>query len=150
MTMSRLFSLAFVTLTPLLAFASIDVPVTTTPAVAEISIVQKNGQEDGIAELKVKGKTHKITAHAVRAWSVRGGLGALILVVEQKGSAAKQYTLRYYDLDSGRHRTLGAVPFNVADIHESNPTAGLWAFSLTGKDLSTGQPFTVVGDDRAR
>jgi hypothetical protein len=71
--------------------------------------------------MTVKGKVHKITPHAIAVWPVRDGQGALILVVEQKKPAAKQFLLRYYDLDSGRRRVLGAVPFQSATLQESSP-----------------------------
>jgi opacity protein-like surface antigen len=129
----------------LIAMAAVNTPA---PAPPDITIARKPGHEDGIAEIKIKGKVQKITAHAIQAWPVRAGRGALILVVEKKNSAT-QHTLRYYDLDSGRRRVLGAVPFNTADLKESNLIDADWAFALSGKDSSTGQPLTIVGDEEA-
>jgi hypothetical protein len=136
-------------LSPVAAIATDPAPSSALQAIPQIVIVRKSGQEDGVAEIKVKDKVHKITPHAVQAWPVRGGQGALILVVEKKGSSPKQYMLRYYDLDSGRRRVLGAVSFNAAEIHETSAATEQWAFALSGKDLSTRQPLTIVGDEEA-
>ena len=116
------------------------------PASTEITIVRKSGQEDGVAQMIVKNKVRKITSHAVQAWPVRNGGGALILVHDKK---AKQYFLRYYDLGSGRRRVLGAVELSAGTIHESHPDDEAWAFALSGKDLTTGKPITIVGDEQA-
>jgi opacity protein-like surface antigen len=148
----RLRSILLLSLTcifPLAATAAVPASGLAAQEIPQIVIVRKSGQEDGVAEIKVKDKVHKITAHALQAWTVRRGQGALILVVEKKSSAQKQHVLRYYDLDSGRRRALGAVPFNGATIAESDtPDAG-WAFALSGKDLSSGQSVTIVGDEEA-
>ena len=114
-----------------------------------ITVVRKPGREDGFARLTLKGKAHTITSHAVEAWTVRDGQGALVLVIGKSGSTSKQYMLRYYDLDSGRRRILGAVPFNTATLKESHSSEQQWSFALTGKDPATGQLLTVVGDDEA-
>jgi opacity protein-like surface antigen len=116
------------------------------PASTEITIVRKSGQEDGVAQMIVKNKVRKITPHAVQAWPVRNGEGALILVHDKK---AKQYLLRYYDLGSGRRRVLGAVELNAGTMRESHPDDEAWAFALSGKDLTTGKPITIVGDEQA-
>src|SRR5580698_7302497 len=103
-------SLSLLTLCSAAALGA-DTSVDTANVSPQIIIVRSNGKEDGVAQMVVKGKTHKITANALQAWSVREGQGAVILVVEQKRPAAKRYVLRYYDLDSGRRRILGNVPF---------------------------------------
>jgi opacity protein-like surface antigen len=143
-------------LSPLLAQAALeqaalDQPAAPPPAnITDITIVRKPGREDGVAQMKVKDKIHKITPHAVQAWPVREGQGALILIVIEKGdSRPKQYMLRYYDLDSGRRRNLGAVPFPSATVQEFHPAEEDWAFALSGKDLTTSQPITLVGDAQA-
>ncbi len=83
-------------------------------ALSPITIARKPGHEDGQAQITEKGKTRKITPHAVAAWRVRGEDGALVLVLQpSKGNRAKQYVLRYYDLDSGRRRVLGVSAFFV-------------------------------------
>jgi opacity protein-like surface antigen len=128
---------------PVTAMAAIDNP---TQAHTEITIVRKSGQEDGVAQMIVKNKVRKITPHAVQAWPVRNGEGALILVHDKK---AKQYLLRYYNLDSGRRRVLGAVELSAGTMRESNPDDEAWAFALSGKDLTTGRPITIVGDEEA-
>ena len=56
---------------------------TKAAATSSITIVRKPGQEAGEAEMTVNGKVRKIAPHAVAAWMVRDGEGALVLVVEQ-------------------------------------------------------------------
>src|SRR6185437_5008432 len=119
----------------------------TPSPVTTITIVRKDGHRDGVARMTVSGsksKPRSITKHAMQAWPVRDGQGALILVVQKK-----QYLLRYYDLDSGRRRTLGAVPFSHGSLQETKLSHEGWAFALSGKDLSTGQPLTLVGSTDA-
>ena len=119
-------------------------------AAPEITIVRKPGQEDGQAQMIVKGKVQKVAPHAVAAWTVRAGEAALIIVLQPaKGDTPKQYQLRYYDLASGRRRYLGNVPFTVATVNETADKGERWAFALTGNDLKTAAPVTVVGDDEA-
>jgi hypothetical protein len=121
---------------------------TTSPATA-ITIVRKPGQSDGIAQMMEKGKPRKITPHALQAWSVRNGQGALILVLDKKAPAPNQHVLRYYDLDSGRRRVLGVAPFSTATLQQTPSGSEDWAFTLSGKDLTTGQAITIVGDTQA-
>lgn len=121
--------------------------VETTSPITTITIVRKDGHQDGVAQMtgsSGKGKPRSITKHAMQAWPVRDGQGALILIVEKN-----HYLLRYYDLDSGRRRNLGTVPFGHASLQETRlPNEG-WAFALSGTDASTGQPMTLVGSTDA-
>ena len=121
------------------------------PAVtSDITIVRKPGQEDGEAQMTVNGKVRKIAPHAVEAWKVRDGEAALVLVLQPpRGAVAKQYMLRYYDLDSGRRRVLGAVPMAKASLKETEDKEELWSFALSGTDLKTNAPVVVIGDDQA-
>ncbi|HMF64234.1 MAG TPA: hypothetical protein VK608_09115, partial [Edaphobacter sp.] len=128
------------------AKAEIDTPAAISMKPAEITIVRKSGQEDGIAQMVEKGKVRKITAHAVQVWPVRGGEGALILVVEAKSSGPKKYLLRYYDLDTGRRRVLGEVPMKMGTVQESKWADEGWAFALSGNEITSGAPLTLVGD----
>jgi opacity protein-like surface antigen len=134
-----------IALLPPAARAAVD---DTAAKIPQITILQKNGQEGGTAEIMEKGakKPRKITTHAVQGWTVRQGQGALILVVQKKSTGAKQYVLRYYDLDSGRRRTLGTVPISEGTVVEYALREDSWSFALTGKDLTTSQPVTMVGD----
>jgi hypothetical protein len=119
-------------------------------ALAPITIVRKPGHEDGQAQMVEKGKVRKIAPHAVAAWRVRGEDGALLLILQPaKGSVAKQYVLRYYDLDSGRRRVLGAIPMSSASLAETKVSDDRWAFALSGVDTAGGTPVVVVGDDQA-
>lgn len=119
---------------------------------APISIVRKPGHEDGEARIAAtgpKGKPRKIAPHAVAAWRVRGEYGALVIVVQPaKHELPKRYEVRYYDLDSGRRRVLGTVPFSRATLTETKTTDEHWAFALSGTDPQ-GAPVMVVGDDQA-
>src|ERR1700748_1793578 len=107
--------LLFSSLIPLLPVAAFGANTPAVPAQPpQITIIRQTGKEGGEAQMIVKGKAHKITANAVQAWPVREGQGALILVLPHKGSAARQYVLRYYDLDSGRRRVLGTFRSKLA------------------------------------
>ena len=112
---------------------------------SDITIAHKPGQEGGEAEMTVKGKVRKIAPHAVEAWKVREGAGALVLVVvPPKGHTPKEYMLRYYDLDSGRRRDLGELPMSKASLKETEDKDELWAFALSGTDLKTTAPVVVA------
>jgi opacity protein-like surface antigen len=121
-------------------------------AATPITIVRKPGHEDGLAQIVEKGKKkpQKIAPHAVAAWRARGVDGALVIVLQPaKGAVAKQYILRYYDLDTGRRRVLGRVPMSAGTVVETTANDQRWAFALSGTDATTGKPFVVVGDDQA-
>ena len=153
MTVSPLVRLGTAALILMLAPASasllaLDDEQTTSPS-PTITVVRKPGREDGLAQVTDKGKTHTITSQAVEAWPVREGQGALVLVNGKSSSTSKGYVLRYYDLDSGRRRILGTVPFRTAALKENLSSEEQWSFALTGKDPATGQVLTVVGDDEA-
>jgi hypothetical protein len=116
----------------------------------EITIARQPGHEDGTAQMMVKGKVHKVAPHAVTAWTVRGGDGALIIVLHPaKGNLPKKYLVRYYDLDSGRKRVLGSVPLKTATFKETVAKDERWAFALSGVDMNTSRPVVLVGDDQA-
>ncbi len=96
----------------------------------------------------VKGKFRKIAQHAVEAQTVRDGDGALVIVLQPaKGKAPKQYLLRYYDLESGRSRLLGAVPMKAGKITETATAGNAWAFALSGIDSQSALPVIVVGGE---
>ena len=107
---------------------------------AAISIVRKPGHKDGVAKMTLKGKTSSITKHAMQAWPVRDGQGAIILIAKKH-----QLILRYYDLESGRRRSLGTVPFSHASLQEISLPNQSWAFVLSGNDLSNGHPLILAG-----
>ncbi len=141
----RMLLLVALAVLPVAGRAEVDAPVASVKP-PKITIVRKSGHEDGVAQTVVKGKTRKITAHAVQAWPVRDRQGALILVVETKGSGPKQYLLRYYDLDTGRRRVLGAVPMRSGAVEESKGADDDWAFALSGDEVTSGAPVVLVGD----
>lgn len=116
-------------------------------SISPITIVRKPGHASGEAQFIENGKTRKITPHAVAAWRVRGGEGALV-IVQRHGTAGKQYVLRYYELDTGRRRVLGVVPFEAASLTETKPIDEGWAFALSGDTPGNG-PVVIVGDDQA-
>jgi hypothetical protein len=118
------------------------------PDEAPIVIVRHPGKEAGEAQMTVEGKVRKISPHAVAAFKVRGGQSALIIGLgPAKDKTPKSYVLHYYDLDSGRRRLLGAVPFNTATVAETATTGDGWAFALAGKDAATGKPVIIAGDE---
>ena len=119
-------------------------------ASSPIAVRRRPGREDGPAQMLVGGKLRKITPHAVAAFLVRGGQGALIIVRQPpKRNFPRQYILRYYDLDSGRRRVLGTVPFASGSVVETKTSDERWAFALGGIDHATGKPVVIVGDDQA-
>lgn len=116
----------------------------------EITIARQPGHDDGTAQMVVKRKVRKVAPHAVAAWRVRGGEGALIIVLQPaKGNLPKKYFLRYYDLESGRKRVLGSVPMTTAILKETAAKDERWAFALSGRDRNTSRLATLVGDDQA-
>jgi hypothetical protein len=124
---------------------------TKPSAPKEITIVRKRGHEDGEAQMagEKPGKLRKIAPHAVAAWRVRDGEGALILIRQPaKGKLGQQYVLRYYDLDSGRRRVLGVLPFRSGSVVETKATDDQWAFAISGQAPS-GTSVVLVGDDQA-
>jgi opacity protein-like surface antigen len=142
--------LLFSSLVPFLPVAAFGANAPALPAQPpQLTIVRQSGKEGGEAQMIVKGKAHKITANAVQVWPVREGQGALILVLAHKASAARQYVLRYYDLDSGRRRVLGTVRFKTGSMLETATNDDPWIFSLTGQDLNTNESLTFVGDTEA-
>ncbi|MDE1178549.1 MAG: LssY C-terminal domain-containing protein [Edaphobacter sp.] len=131
----------------------IEAPKPVPKPLDPIRIVHKPGHEHdeaGEAELvPATGKPRKITPNAVAAWRVRGEYGALVIaVVPAKHELPKRYMLRYYDLDSGRRRILGTVPFSAATLTETRAADESWAFALSGTD-EQGTPWMVVGDEQA-
>jgi len=113
-----------------------------------ITIVHKPGSRDGQAQYVENGKIRKIAPHAVAAWRVRGGEGALVIVLEHKGAAGDQYVLRYYELDTGRRRVLGVVPLDGGALEETKTTGEAWAFALSGEAAGLG-PVVIVGSEQA-
>jgi hypothetical protein len=79
-----------------------------------------------------------------RHYECQGAL--LLLSPEKKGG---QYQLRYYQLDEGKGRLLGDVPFAQATKTESQAPGAPWAFALAGPDPSTGQSVIIAGDTQA-
>src|SRR5215469_7698881 len=123
---------------------------TKATAPAMITIARKPGMEDGEAQIVENDKVKKISPHAVEAWLVRGGDGALVIVlVPAKGALPKKYMLRYYDLYSGRRSVLGQVPLKTGMLTETTATDEGWAFALSGTDARTHEAVTLVGDDQA-
>jgi hypothetical protein len=141
----------------ILAFAGFRLEAQSA-VIVKLEMVKKPGAPDGQAvatvkaPLNVKGKvtmgekTGHIATHARQAWIIMNGQGALLLLSPQKKGG--QYQLRYYQLDEGKGRLLGDVPFAQATMKESEPGAP-WAFALAGTDSSTGQPVIVAGDTEA-
>ena len=128
-------------------------------AITRIAIEKKPGSADGeaIATVKatvtVKGKrsitnkSGRIATHAVQAWTIMSGQGALLLLSPQK--KGQQYRIHYYELHSGKWRSLGQVPFAQATLAEAEVGSAPWAFAIAGVDPETHalkQPVIFAGD----
>jgi hypothetical protein len=146
-----------------LAAASL-LPVTHSLQAQQTSIVKlvvekKPGSSEGRAMATVKGpmkvkgkavigeKTGRIATKAVQAWTIMDGQGALLLLSPEKRDAP--YRLRYYQLDAGKGRLLGHVPFAEGNIAEWKGPNGAWAFALAGTDPASKQPVIFAGDVEA-
>ncbi len=142
----------------ILAFAGFRLEAQSAVMV-KLVIVRKPGVPDGNAmatvrapihvkgKVTVREKTGHIAIHALQAWIIMNGQGALLLLSPEKKGG--QYQLRYYQLDEGKGRMLGDVPFAQATMEESRATDAPWAFALSGTDSSTTQPVIVAGDTQA-
>jgi hypothetical protein len=80
-------------------------------------------------------KTGRIASHALQAWTIMGGQGALFLLSPQK--KGEQHRVRYYELDAGKGHFLGHVPFAEAKMAESTDLKCPWAFAVAGNDPPT-------------
>ena len=128
-------------------------------AIIKLIVEKKPGASEGQAmatvkgPLKVKGKvvigekTGRIATKAVQAWIILDGQGALLLLSPEKKD--QPYRLRYYQLDAGKGRLLGHVPFAEATIAEWKGPNGAWAFAIAGTDPATKQSLIFAGDVEA-
>jgi len=140
-------------------FGFIGLRAQVTSTITDVIVVKKPGQEDGAAVATVRGpstvngkvtvteKKGRIASHALQAWKIMGGQGALLLMSPEK--KGQQNRLRYYDLEADKGRFLGNVPFATATMTESNDGNGPWAFAVSGIDASTGLAAIFVGDATA-
>ena len=115
------------------------------PVIRSITVVKKPGKTDGRAMATVNGKTGSIAAHALQAWTIQQGQGALLLLSPLKKN--QPYRVRYYELDAGKGRLLGEVPFAQATMVES--TSATWAFTLSGIDPASKESMIFAGDAQA-
>lgn len=118
-----------------------------TPTITNLTVVKKPGKADGRAMATVKGKTGSIATHAVQAWTIMDGQGALLLMSPQK--KGEQYRLRFYQMDAGKGRFLGHVPFGEATMEESKVPDQPWAFAISGIDPATKRTVTFAGNTEA-
>ncbi len=128
------------------------------PRITRLIVEKKAGQVDGKAMATVLGpagkkgeitpqeRTGSIASHVVQAWPIMSGHGALLLLSPVK--QGQPYRLRYYQLDEGKGRLLGLIPFSNAVMVESLDTRA-WAFAISGTDPSTNRPITFAGDINA-
>jgi hypothetical protein len=136
------------------AFQSLWGQVVST--ITQVVVVKKPNQADGAAMATVRGqstvkgkvmvteKKGRIASHALQAWKIKNGQGALLLMSPEK--KGEQNRLRYYDLDAGQGRFLGHVPFATATMTESSDANSPWAFAVSGVDASTSRAVIFVGD----
>ncbi|HET6219227.1 MAG TPA: LssY C-terminal domain-containing protein [Acidobacteriaceae bacterium] len=148
----------FMAMVAILAFTGFRLEAQSA-VIVKLVIVKKPGALDGKAMATVKApvkvngkiiireKTGHIATHALQAWTIMNGQGALLLLSPEKKGGQDQ--LRYYQLDEGKGRPLGDVPFAQATMVESPATGAPWAFALSGIDPSTGQPVIFAGDVQA-
>jgi len=126
--------------------------------ITQLHIEKKDGHADGKAVATVRGpvkkkgkvteadKSGSIGSHVLQAWTVMDGEGALLLLSPEK--QGDPYRLRYHQVDVGKGRLLGFVPFNKAVMVETKHSDG-WAFALSGIDEAAHQPVVVAGDVNA-
>jgi len=117
------------------------------PAITRIVIEKKPGVADGEANATVEGtlvvkgkrtignKSGRIATHAVQAWPIMHGQAALLLLSPEK--KGQQYRVHYYELHSGKWRSLGQVPFAQATLAEAEVGSAPWAFAIGGISLGT-------------
>lgn len=117
---------------------------------APVEIVRNPGTESGKAQTRIQGKTRVLCSHATAAWKVRGGGAVLVAVIQPATKHTPQRNvLRYYDLESGRSRTLGALPFATATLSETEQENRTWAFALSGIGTATNTPTIIIGSVEA-
>ncbi len=128
-------------------------------SIVKLIIEKKPGASEGRAMATVKGpvkqkgklvvaeKTGRIASHAVEAWIIMDGQGALLLLTPEKKGGP--YRLRYYELDQDKGRVLGHVPFAEATITERKGGSGPWAFAVAGVDPASKQSQIFAGDVEA-
>src|SRR5580692_2963902 len=128
-------------------------------SIVKLTVEKKPGAHDGQAMATVKGpakvkgkivvteKTGRIATHALQAWIILDGQGALLLLSPEKNGMPNR--LRYYELDAGKGRLLGHVPLSDATIVERKPVSDQWAFAISGIDPATQKPLVFIGDTHA-
>src|SRR3984957_12598514 len=128
-------------------------------SIVKLTVDKKPGAHEGQAMATVKGpakvkgkiviteKTGRIATHALQAWIILDGQGALLLLSPEKQGLSNR--LRYYELDAGKGRLLGHVPLTEATIVERKPVNDQWAFAISGVDPATQKPMIFVGDTPA-
>ena len=96
----------------------------------------------------VTDKSGRIATHAVEAWTIMGGQGALLLLSPEK--KGQRHRIRYYELHSGKWRALGEVPFAHATFAESEVGSAHWAFAICGINAGSysqgNEPAIFAGD----
>lgn len=123
--------------------------------ITKLTVQKKAGHADGKAMATVLGpirkhgtitqqeKTGSIANRVIQAWPVMNGHAALLLLSPAKQGQANP--LRFYQLDEGKSRLLGTLPFSNAALVESSD-AGTWAFAISGTDPATKQALIFAGD----
>jgi hypothetical protein len=117
------------------------------PALHDLHVEIKPGEQSGDAVVTVNGKSRRIVKHATRAWPVMKGENALIIVEGQKPEENGKYRLLFVDGDTRRRRDLGAIPFSSGELKDVQLPDGDWAFVVTGQ--SAASPMLIVADNKA-
>jgi hypothetical protein len=131
----------------LLHSASLAAVPAAPSVITNITVIIKPGKQSGRAMATGKGKTANIAANTVQAWTIQQGQAALLLLAPLK--KGQPYRVRYYELDAGKSRLLGYVPFAQAKLAESKTTGPMWAFALNGVDPLSKEPVIFAGDTEA-
>jgi hypothetical protein len=143
-TSSRVTRAIQLTAAAVLLAISVNAAAQKPPIITKVTVVKKGGESDGRAMATIGTKTGSIASHAVQAWVIMQGQGALILLSPEK--KGEPYRLRYYQADQAKGRSLGNVPFEHAAMVESNAQDRAWAFAISGESLSTRRSLILVGD----
>ena len=111
----------------------------------EITLIRKPGHTEGTAQVVLNGHTKNLANKATAAWIVQSGAGAVTILAQGAAKTpAAPCLVRYFDLNRGKGRDVGRVPFCAAELKENGSSGPEWGFALSGRS-TTGQPMILVG-----
>jgi opacity protein-like surface antigen len=115
---------------------------TQTAPLHDIHVEKQPGQQTGPALVTVNGKVRRVMRNALQAWPVRKGEDALILAPAATNAGNAPYRLLFFDGATRQRRILGSVPFDAAEVSESERGDGTSIFVLSGSNGN--EPVVVV------